>query len=285
MFRISFFLVFFLSSILALAQSGRQNRALYDLDGGRYQNKGWHFAPGLTYMFPADFSREETRLSTINEFSDTLYSGTFEASGKFRLYLEFGRHHFYDKFFFLDYLDYGLGFKMLGGQEDFNGIMNVDTAFVNVANTGLFKESSVTGFINFNNILQLSDYTFIQNSFGLNADYRVISKREYNGPTVGMIQEFPPDFMFQLHYKIGFGYKAESGLFIIPSIETPLLNIVKFDDGKSTMKFFSTRYRPIILTLRFLMFSKKKTEDCVGAPKEKTGDQLWDKKMRKKYRR
>lgn len=274
----------FCLSCASFGQTGRQHTPLYNLNSSKFLNKGWHVSPGVTYMFPASATRKETRLLTS---TDSLYSGEFNASGKLGLYLEFGRHHFTDVLLVMDYFDYGIGFKGLRGQEEFSGSIFNDSLnqTVPAENKGFFSDSYLTGFFNASKITQIGDYSFIQNSLGLNVDYRILEKREFEGNADHFIQSFPDKLQFQLHYKLGFGYKLENGLFIIPTLETPILTFVEFDDGKSTFQYFSSRYRPIIFTLRFLWFDKRPTQDCVGKPTEKTGHQLWDKKMSRKYRR
>lgn len=271
-------------SCSTIGQAGRQHRPLYNLNSSQLLNKGWHVAPGITYMFPASFNRNETRLRTS---TDSLYSGEFSSSGKLGLYVEFGRHHFTDVLLVMDYFDYGLGFKGLRGEEEFTGVVSMDSLnqTIPTENKGFFSDGYVTGFFNASKITQLGDYSFIQNSLGLNADYRVYEKREFEGSNEHFIQSFPGKFQFQLHYKLGFGFKLERGLFVIPTLETPILTFVEFDDGKSTFQYFSSRYRPVIFTLRFLWFDKRPMQDCVGRPSEKTGHQLWGKKMSRKYRK
>lgn len=276
-------LIAVLCSSAGISQAGRQFTPLYNLSSSQYLNKGWHLAPGMTYMFPASINRSETRLTT----TDSLYSGDFTAAGKLGLYVEFGRHKFTDVLLVMDYFDYGLGFKGLRGTEEFMGRVLVDSlgTTVDAENKGFFSEGFVTGFFNASKITQVGDNSFIQNSLGLNADYRVYKKHEFEGNADHFLQSFPGNFQFQLHYKLGFGYHLDKNLYVIPSIETPILTFYEFDDGKSTFQYFSSRYRPVIFTLRFLWFDKRPNRDCVGAPSEKTGHQLWDKKMSRKYRR
>ena len=75
--------------------------------------------------------------------------------------------------------------------------------------------------------------------------------------------------------------KAEKGTFIIPSIEVPILNIQPFEDFKSTLPYFGSRYRPIIFSIKFMFLSKRKPDDCKGLGSGKSGNKLWDKKMKR----
>lgn len=263
------------SSTLLLAQEGRQNTPLYNLNGGNYLNKGWHLAPGITYLIPTPAKRSEFK--TIENGADTLYQGDYHSKGKIGLYLEIGKHKFLDRRP-LSYMDYGIGFKTFKGSESFNGFVSGNIPFSYNAE---FKNSFITGFFNLSNVLQLTDKTFIQNSFGLNADYRIINKT----PSIadyGSEISLPSAFLGQVHYKFGFGFKAGKNLYVVPTIETPILTIYQWNSGASTIKYFNTDYRPIIISLRFFWFKKRPVRDCVGAPDKKTGDQLWGKNMRTK---
>ena len=258
---------------------------LYDLDHTRFLNKGWHFAPGGTYMIPRPASRLGEHFVVIDGITDTLYSGTYDVKGKAGIYLEVGRHHLMDFYYLLDNIDYGIGFKMFRGTEDFTGFVKHDSARYEVQNQASFNESFLSAFVNFGNIHQLSDRLFLHNSLGLNADYRILTSRTAEGKFEGMIHAFPLKFVGQAHLKIGVGFKLESRVFVIPSVETPLLTIHRFDDGKSTMQYFSSRYRPFIFSLRFVLLDRRKSADCVGKGSGQGGNQLWDKKMGKKYNR
>jgi len=109
----------------------------------------------------------------------------------------------------------------------------------------------------------------------------VINRFEFEGVAGNIPVINANNLQGQLHAKVGFGFKPESGVMIIPSIETPILNIQPFEDGKSTLPYFNSRYRPIIISVRFLFFAQTKPEDCVGQGTEKRGTELWGKEMRK----
>jgi hypothetical protein len=283
--RILLLLIAICGTLVSFSQSGRQLTPLYDLSNTRLLNKGWHFAPGVTYMMPRPGTLEDVRLTAADGVTDTLYAGTYDVKGKPGIYLEVGRHHLLDYYFLLDNIDYGLGFKMFRGTEDFTGIVKYDTVRFEGQNQASFNESFLSAFVNFGNIHQLTDRLFLHNSLGLNADYRILKSREASGDFTGMIHAFPSNFVGQAHVKFGVGFKLESRVFVIPSIETPILTIAKFDDGKSTIQYFSSRYRPFIFSLRFVLLDKRKSADCVGKGDGQSGHQLWGKKMYKKYNR
>ena len=271
------------ATLTVLAQSGRQHRPLYQL-GGKYSPNGWNFALGGTYMFPNAMQRSDFQLLNTEQGTDTLYAGNFDASGRLGFYLEAGRHHFVEDPIFIHYFDYGIHVKQLRGSENFEGMTRVEDALVPTINNGTFSHIYAGIYGNMNHISQLSDATFLQFSLGANAEYRVLNGMQFDGIVGGIPQEFADPLQVQVHGKIGYGIRLESGRFIIPSIETPILNVQPFYDGKSTLPMFSTRYRPIIFSIRFLFLSYQKVGDCVGKGTEKRGDQLWGKEMRKRYK-
>ncbi len=221
-------------SLPAIAQTHlykRKNRDLVPLSG-QMMLSGWHFAPGLTYMLPQNKGL----------FKSSESSKDVNPKGKFAFYVEAGRYTIFPgggNVF--NYMDYSLAFKRLSGKEIYNG------------NEGFFKQNYLLGNFNINNIIQLTDYTFIQNSLGVNVDYNLFGQVQSSGSSATE----PSKLIAQLHYKLGYGIKVTNNLFIIPILETPILNTWAWEKGKSTLGFFSSRYRPLILTVRFAFLSKR----------------------------
>ncbi len=225
----------FLSSS-AQAPYGRKNRELVDL-GGRYNMAGWLVSPGLTYMWP-----------NKNRFFGERENENVDPKGRLAVYLEAGRYRiFYGGGNVFNYMDYSLAYKRLSGSEEYLG------------NKGIFKQNYLLGNFNINNIIQLSDYTFIQNSLGVNLDYKFSEKYENSGSPTGANTE---KLLFSLHYKIGYGIKVTEKLFVIPTLETPILNVKQWEQAKSTYGMFSSRYRPIIFTVRFAWLGKPGKGSC-----------------------
>lgn len=210
---------------------GRRKKDL--IEYRTYRMGGWMFAPGLTYT-PARVPKDDKR--DINP------------NGRLAVYGEVGRFQiFYEGGNFFNYLDYSLAYKRLSGAEKYNNLKSV------------FKQNFVLGNFNLNNIIQLSDYTFLQNSLGVNLDYKFSEKYD-NANNSG--NENTNNLLFSLHYKIGYGIKVKNNLFIIPSIEVPILNGLKWENGKSTYGIFSSRYKPVIFSVRFAFLRKRGKMAC-----------------------
>lgn len=229
--------ILLLTSLLILSISNAQDifgRTKKDLVEYRtYRLGGWMFAPGLTYTLPRVPKKE---------------SRDIDPHGRLAVYAEVGRFQvFYEGGNFFNYLDYSLAYKRLSGTEEYND------------NKSIFKQNFVLANFNLNNIIQLSDYTFIQNSLGVNADYKFSEKYENNNLSGN---ENTSNLLFSLHYKFGYGIKAKNNLFIIPSIEIPILNALEWENGKSTYGIFSSRYKPIIFSVRFAFLRERGKMAC-----------------------
>ena len=201
-----------------------------------YRMGGWMFAPGLTYSLGRKPRNEERDI---------------DPNGRLSVYAEVGRFQvFYEGGNFFNYLDYSLAFKRLSGNEKFNDL------------TSVFKQNFVLANFNLNNIIQLGDYNFLQNSIGVNADYKISEKYDNSNLSDAAEPNNTNRFLTSLHYKFGYGIKAKNNLFIIPSVEVPILNFLEWENGKSTYGIFSSRYKPIIFSVRFAFLRERGKMAC-----------------------
>jgi hypothetical protein len=257
--RICFFSLCFLLSFTNLAQ--RESRSLY-VPGGQFRNAGWFIAPGIAFTMP--FPRNES-LTGYDAVDDTLFSGDFARDGQNGLCVQLGRHHFWQHAGPIDHVDYGLGYKMLRGTEEFVGSVRANSSLVPFASSASFAESYLSAFGNLSNVIMLSNRWWLQNALGINVDYRLFGSR--GGAMVpGANWQFPTAFPVQLHYRLGVGWKPEPGIFILPMIELPFLNVNRWEGMKATLPYFNGRYRPVMITLRIQWLSKQPDRQCEGQP-------------------
>jgi len=232
-----FILLFFISlgsSAQYTYKTSRKNRDLVDLRQCRHG--GWMIGPGLTYMLP---NRIKSYDEVVDSIGPDFVNDYLKRNGRVALYLEVGRYQiFYDGGYIFNYMDYSLAYKRLSGTEKYHD------------NKSIFKQNNLLLNFNINNIIQLSDFRFIQNSIGANFDWKFSQKYTPASPS-SPLGNNTSRFLFSLHYKLGFGIKYNDRLFIIPSIETPILNILEWEGGKSTYGIFTSRYRPLIFSVRF----------------------------------
>ena len=281
--KLPFILIALFLSITAYSQKGRQLSKLYGENS--YQKRGWFFAPGVTFMPGVSGDRFETLRGEGELANDTLYSGRFNPSSRIGFYAEGGRHKFVEDLYLIHHFDYGIHYKMHRGKEEYAGLVNSNAALVETNNTAKFSEHFVGAFFNASNIIQVADKLWLHNSLGLNFDYRLISNRQSSGTYGAIPWSFPDPALLQLHYKFGLGWKVGSGLYFMPTVETPILTLFPDFDGKSTLHYFSSDYRPIIVSLRVLFLDKTADRKCVGKDTSGGKHDLWGKEMNRYNRK
>ena len=162
----------------------------------------------------------------------------------------------------LDYFDVGIAYKNLRGSESFESkLMRGDSATA-FTGEGTFAERFVTLSANANKFIQTGDFHFVQLSLGANADLRVGNSYDHTGDPVLNKHVFPPDLITQLHFKLGYGFKVRSKLLIIPAVETPIFSITPQDQDFGKLQWFSSTYRPLIFSVRFLFLRARNGFDC-----------------------
>lgn len=201
-------------------------QSLMDFNG-QYRMQNFFLSTGLTFMLPN---------SLENEFSKR---------GRLGLIFEGGAYHIFERGGnIFNYMDYGAGYKRLSGSE-----------FNDVNNKSIFKQNYISSFFNINNIWQLSSKKFLQSSIGANLDFKFFEK---DTPLPNNTDKLN----FSFHFKLGYGIKFSKTLFIIPTIETPIINLKKWEQGKSTFGIFNSRYRPVLFKVRFIWLKKLGKSDC-----------------------
>ncbi|MFI5203500.1 MAG: hypothetical protein ACHQF2_03300 [Flavobacteriales bacterium] len=253
--------LFFFGTSIAEAQRGiskRKYEKLIDLSG-HDRLSGFHFAPGLTYTLTRFANKEEELYRTSTDVT----TGTVDPKGRFGFYLEAGMYHVFKYPGIFHYLDWSIAWKNLRGSQEFTSTVRTESTnsiLYQSSGNGGFSHHYLLGNVNLNSVKQIGHYTFLQNSLGLNGDYGIIQNQDAPVPfTTGYD---PARFLLQLHYKFGVGFKVNKYWFIIPTLETPVLNIIQFEKGKSTIGVMNSRYRPLILTIRFARLRKPKSGDC-----------------------
>jgi hypothetical protein len=229
------------------------------VDYRKYRPSGWLIAPGLTYNF--------TNLKRFDEAftsADSSLSLSTRPLGRLGLYFEVGRFHLMpEESRLIHYIDYSLAYKALKGKELYGVTSTNGVETIEYDQKGRYKNGMVTLNFNANNVYQLSRFNFIQNSLGFNVDYRFINKQRDFLPLPRVIDgAYPPALTAQLHYKLGFGFKMTDKWFLIPSIETPILNVLPFENGKAQWNIFDVNYHPIIISVRMAWLKEQQGLAC-----------------------
>lgn len=118
-----------------------------------------------------------------------------------------------------------------------------------VEGRGDFSDQYALASFNLNNVIEISNPWFIQNSFGINADYRFSNDVL---PSSGVNQQFPSKYELNIHYKFSIGLMATKRLLIMPSIETPLVGIFSNAPWPYQKYFREVRISLFIFSVRIL---------------------------------
>jgi hypothetical protein len=205
-----------------------------------YEISGWYFEPGITTQFTRPGIREE-------EINNLNYE--FDSKGKIGAYFGVGRYKILNNWMFFKYWDYGVNYKLFRGEESYS----IEGANISPSNS--FSDQSAGLTTNLVNVIELSKYSFLQNSFGINVDYQFKQKRE---PTGG--PNDPDRIVGQLHYKLGVGMWMGKRMIIIPQLEFPILGATpKVIDP--TFTYFKSWYEPLLISVR-IMWVRPKVDKC-----------------------
>jgi hypothetical protein len=219
---------------------GDRGQAIYSHSRSHFRPFGFHFSPGLTYM--AGYTNEDDEKSY-----------DLKPAGTPGYYLEIGLEHVFKKRRKLfHYVDYSLGIKHFGGQEKL--VLEDGTETKSNFNFG-----AAFARLDIHNVWQLSKWNFIDQSIGLNADYTVYGGNENVYTTLGT-EDYQQKFLAQLHYSIGWGIKPRDGFFIVPTLQTPILTAWNWRDFKPSHRWFSSKYQPIIFSVKVAWLFVKR--DC-----------------------
>ncbi len=241
----------------------RKNAEIFPTDGKKKLG-GFYIAPGATYSLGSFSDQEE-----LFVLEDTSYLATFTPGGRIAAYLEVGWFHAMKDPYLLDYVDFGLAYKKLSGNEKYVGDLSVNDVLIgSLEGESTFSDSYLTAHFNANKLLQTSDRNFVQLSLGVNADYRIGRSIEEVLPPVSTDRQLPPQLLTQAHFKVGYGFKMNERFMIIPMLETPVFSVTPTDQNFGQLQWFNSLYRPVIFSVRFLWLRYPNGFDC---PEVKSG--------------
>jgi len=265
-------------------------------------NYGLQFQLGATYLM----SKLKNDVIDVTPTTGG-FRGNYlhDPKGQLGAFAEIGMFHFPKKrsklslalkTVLVSYYDWGLGFKY------FRGIENTELNFIDPGGTvtgssvetnkfefgHVYARFSLHKNINFkkNKGRDKSDF-FLDNSLGINVDYRVTTKSTY--ATAYPITSTNPGHNYssplhaQLHYGLGFGFRLKRGAYLIPGVRAPLIGFQMTNpvpsnsvSGKSTFgdpqfRWFSSKYWPILFHVKYMFAFEKKNKN--GCPPAEVNDQ------------
>jgi hypothetical protein len=216
-----------------------------------FRPNGWLFDAGLIGTTGLRGEQKNTFGDTVLTTSTNLRPG---------ITLNVGRYQSLKKGHKLvKYIDYNLGYKMLWNTEQ----QTQEITQTGVSNS--FTNNNHAHYIdvnlNFNNVVSFTDYLFLQNSIGLNLDYRFFSTASGQGINANLE---PDPMVIQLHYKLALGYMFKNNMAIIPYIEIPLFNITPQQKEFSQLDYFNSSYQSFTIGARLMLF-RLGQKDCPTA--------------------
>ncbi len=234
------------------------------------------------------------QIDVTNSTSGFRGNYTHDPFGKLGAFAEIGLFHFPKKrsslsmklkTVLVSYFDYGLGFKYFRGGEniDANFIdaggnqLGDSTAVYNFSHGNVYGRFSIHKNIHFKRHREKTNF-FLDNSLGLNVDYRVLTTSDDYLWYDAMMQEqaYTKPLQIQLHYSLGFGFRLKRGSYLIPFVRLPIVGYqstlgVPATSGKGANSFgrpsshwFSTRHWPILFGIKYMFLFEKKSKkgDC-----------------------
>ncbi|PWH85569.1 hypothetical protein [Brumimicrobium oceani] len=247
----------------------RLQKPLYRWVTGDYAKHGIQFSFGPTYTFTSNKAREgEFRIESENLGADSIIRYSQEAKSRIGVFAELGMVHITRKpRKIIHYYDWGIGFKLYGGREASASKFydNRDTLIGGIDGEGKFYNGYLYGRFSAHNVFQINPNFFLDNALGVNFDYAIMNgNMAYDGFRAPVEQKFQGDFLAQLHYSLGLGIKprADKGFFFVPSVEIPFLGIHEWNGGSAAINWFSSKYHPAMLKLKFVWLFKRDPERC-----------------------
>lgn len=246
-------------------------------------NSGLQFQLGPTYTF--------TKLKNdVHEVDPAtqLYRGSYynDPKGRLGVYGEIGMIHFPKKrsgislalkTVLVSYFDWGLGFKYFRGSEliHLDSLDNVGNKIGEAEETYALGQGNVYGRFSIHKNIKLSEALFLDNTLGINLDYRLLQRSDdYNWTPMTDAQQYTKPFQGQLHYGLGLGVRLKRGSYMVFGARTPILGYQSVTPdmsnngdktnmfGKPSFHWYSSRYWPVLFHFKYMFLFEKKAKGC-----------------------
>lgn len=181
----------------------------------------------------------------------------------------------------IDYLDYGIGFKLFRGAEKISLTDIPATAPIsNETATSTFSLGNLHARFGVHKLQYLTKKKklFIDHSLGINFDYR-ITERENPSHLAGIYpQKFSGNYALMLHYDVGLGIRLGKGKYLVVGVQAPFVEFLDKPVGNPSFNWFSSSYYPFLIRVKYIhLFPAKKNKHACW-----TGDEE-QRKMNEQY--
>lgn len=254
-------------------------------------NYGLQFQLGATYLM----SRLDNPVRETTIVPGFTAQHIHDPKGLLGAYAEIGMFHFPKKrsklslalkTVLVSYYDWGLGFKYFMGTENVHADLPAGHQDAPEMTPYKFEFGHVYGRFSIHKNIHFKTKRsrdksnfFLDNSLGINVDYRVTTKstpyvHTYQSILNSVPQRYSEPLHAQLHYGLGFGFRLKRGAYLIPGVRAPLLSfqttqpvISNNISGKGTFGnpsffWFSNRYWPILIHVKYMFAFEKKQKGC-----------------------
>lgn len=202
-----------------------------------FRQGGWFFDGGITGTF-----------GTNQQLPAATQDTTYEATNPIRpgVKLTVGRYFIFKKLHkVVKYADATIGYKGLWNNE--NTTLNASGVAQTYNQNNFAHYLTLNGHLN--NVISLNRVTFIQNSLGLNLDYRLAQTI-----TNDLGQAVPDAFVAQVNYTLGLGFMMDNDIALIPYIEIPVFNITPQQATFNRLDYYHASYQTVIVGVKVALF-------------------------------
>lgn len=219
------------------------------------------FRKGGLYVAPLGTYSIGNKIEGV--ISDTAFNYDYETQGKgkFGYGIEVGWFHTFKGYQVGDFFEGGISYRRFAGEADHSGLLRNDTAFAEIRSANKLTTQFVTASFRAVDVINLEPGKFFTWGLGLNYNYLFSSNYQRGSDYPNSFERFQSQSSVQGHVQIGFGVKVAKKVLLMPTLETPLFTVYPTGDFNPAFTFFSAKYQPIIVGLRF-MFLREDPVNC-----------------------
>lgn len=176
-------------------------------------------------------------------------------------------------YIFINYIDWGVGIKFLGGTETtrIDYLDDLGNEYASDSDKGRFYNPYVYGHVTVHKLFYIGKKYFIDNGFGINVNYNLNKKTDedytdFVANQANKTHYFHHPLVAHVHYELGFGIRLNRRSMFVISAQTPIFGINEWRKGGSAMKWFDSNYVPLVFKLKYTyLFQKKNKNGCTPA--------------------
>ncbi len=155
----------------------------------------------------------------------------------------------------IDYIDYGIGFKLFNGKERITFTNNsLGYGFANESVVSRFQLGKLHARFGVHKLHYLTKKKnlFIDHSLGINFDFRVTEKSSPSYMTNYFPQRYSGKYSLMLHYDVGLGIRLGKGKYIVVGVQAPFVEFLDKPMGNPSFNWFSSSYYPFMVRVKYI---------------------------------